>query len=94
MPLRGSPIFFVRSPHDDLQRIIQQWSLQSLGLVPRRTHPHVALFIRRQDHRHGLWMDRLDDSVRRGGQEAIDEMRHGDQAKIWYPGRERLQTRP
>jgi hypothetical protein len=30
---RGSPIFLVRSQHDELQRIIQQWLLQSLGLI-------------------------------------------------------------
>ena len=56
MPLRGSPIFFVRSPHHDLQRIIQQWPLQSLGLIRRRAHPDITFFIGRQDHRHRLWM--------------------------------------
>ena len=54
MPLRGSPIVFVRSPHDDLQRIIRQRSLQRLGLVPRRAHPYVSFLVCQQDHRHGL----------------------------------------
>src|SRR4029077_19418406 len=37
------PIFLVHAPHDDLERIIRQRPLQRLRLVPRRTHPHVAL---------------------------------------------------
>ena len=35
-------------------------------------HPHVALLVSRQDHRHRLGMDRLDDCVGRCGQEAIE----------------------
>src|ERR1700716_3815145 len=34
---------------------------------PWRTQPYVAFFIRRQDHRHGLRVDRLDGGC--GGQE-------------------------
>jgi hypothetical protein len=34
-------------------------SLQRLRFVPRRAHPNVALFIRRQDHRHRLGMTRF-----------------------------------
>jgi hypothetical protein len=75
MPLRGSPIFFVRSPHDDLQRIIRQWPLQCLGLVPRRAHPNIPLLVGGQDHRHGLGMDRLDNGVRRSREDAVGLMR-------------------
>jgi hypothetical protein len=28
-------------------------------------HPDIALLVHRQDHRHRLWMDRLDHRVRR-----------------------------
>src|SRR5262245_36311199 len=44
-----------------------------------RAHPNVTLLIGRQDHRHGLGMDRLDDRVRRRRQEAVDLVRprHG-----------------
>jgi hypothetical protein len=34
--------------------------------------------LRCQDHRHGLGMDRLDYRVRRGRQEAVDQVRAGD----------------
>jgi hypothetical protein len=34
--------------------------LQGLRLVPWCAHPHVPLFVIRQDHQHGLGMDRLD----------------------------------
>jgi hypothetical protein len=30
------PIFHVRPSHHDLERIIRQWPLQRLGLIPRR----------------------------------------------------------
>jgi multidrug efflux pump subunit AcrA (membrane-fusion protein) len=57
---------------NDLEGIIEQRSLQGLGLIPRRAHPDVAFFGRRQDHRHGLRVDRLNDRVRCRGQEAVD----------------------
>jgi hypothetical protein len=44
--------------HDDPERIIRQWPLQRLGLVPRCAHPNVPLLIGGQDHRHGLRMER------------------------------------
>ena len=34
-------ILFVGPAHDDPERIIRQWPLQRLRLIPRRTHPHV-----------------------------------------------------
>jgi hypothetical protein len=63
--------FLVRPAHHDLQRIIGQRSLQCLRFVPWRSHPHVALLIGRQDHRHRLRTDRLDLRIRHGGQETI-----------------------
>ena len=63
-PLGRNLIFLVLATRHDLQRIIRQWPLQRLRLFPRRAHPDIALFVRRQDHRHGLRMDRLDDCVR------------------------------
>ena len=57
-------ILFVGSAHDNPERVIRLWPLQRLGLIPRRTHPNVPLFVRRQDHRHGLGMDRRDHRVR------------------------------
>jgi hypothetical protein len=50
-------ILFVGPTHDDPERIIRQWSLQRLRLVPRRTHPHIPFLLGRQDHRHRLGMD-------------------------------------
>jgi hypothetical protein len=38
-------------------------------------HPDVALLISRQDHRHGLGMDRFDEGIRCSCQETIDRMR-------------------
>ena len=71
----GSLVLLVRSPRDDLQGVIRQRPLQRLRLVPRRAHPDVALFVRRQDHRHRLWVDWFDDCVRRGREKTIDIMR-------------------
>jgi CBS domain-containing protein len=34
--------------------MIWQWSLQRLGLVPWRAHPHIAFLLCRQDHRHQI----------------------------------------
>jgi hypothetical protein len=33
--------------------------LQRLGFFPRRSQPNVAVLVGRQDHRHGLGVDRL-----------------------------------
>lgn len=38
-------------------------------------HPNVPFPIGRQDHRHRLWMDRLDNGVRCRRQETVDEMK-------------------
>ena len=43
-------ILFVGPAHDDPERIVRQWPLQRLGLVPRCAHPNVPLFIGGQDH--------------------------------------------
>ena len=40
------------------------------------------LLFRRQDHRHGLWVDRLDDSVRRRRQHTVDKMRPWDRLRL------------
>ena len=68
-------IFLVGPPGDDLERVIRQRPLQRPRLIPWRAHPDVALLVGRQDHRHGLGMDRLNDGVGRGRQETIDQMR-------------------
>jgi len=60
---------------DDQHLVIRQRPLQRFRFVPWRAHPHVVLLFRRQDHRHGLWVDRLDDSVRRRRQHTVDKMR-------------------
>jgi hypothetical protein len=65
-------ILLVSPTHDDPERVIRQWPLQSLGLVPRRAHPHIALLVGGQNHRHRLRMDRLDDER---CEEAVDQMR-------------------
>jgi hypothetical protein len=59
-----------RCPVPQSSKHLRKRSLKRLGLVPRRPHPDVAFFIRGQDHRHRLRVDRLDDSVRCRRQEA------------------------
>jgi hypothetical protein len=54
-------VFCLGPARDDPERIIRQRPLQRLRLIPRRAHPNVTLLIRRQDHRHRLGTDRLDD---------------------------------
>jgi hypothetical protein len=80
--LRRCLILLVRAAGDDPQRIVRQWPLQRLRLVPWRAHPDVALFLGREDHRHRLRVDWLDDRVRRRRQEAVDEMRAGDRLRL------------
>jgi hypothetical protein len=46
-------------------------------LIPLHAHPDIALVVGRQNHRHRLQMDRLDDRVRRCRQGVIDEMGRG-----------------
>ena len=36
-------IFFVGPAHDDPERVIRQWPLQCLGLIPRCAHPNVCM---------------------------------------------------
>jgi hypothetical protein len=71
-------IFLIGPAHHDLERIVRQRSLQRPRFIQGRAHPNVPLFIGRQDHRHGLGVDRHYDGVRRRRQEAVDEMRPGD----------------
>jgi hypothetical protein len=44
---------------------------------PSAAYTVPALLVRRQDHRHGLRVDRLDDGIRRSRQESVDEVRRG-----------------
>ena len=50
-----------------------------LCFIPWAAHPNIALFIGRQDHRHRLGMDRLNNGIRRGGQKTINEAGRGYQ---------------
>src|SRR3954454_23122536 len=70
-------IFLFGTSHNDLEHIFGQWPLQCLGFIPGRPHPNLTFLVRRQDHRHGLRMDWLNDAVRRRGEEAIDKVRAG-----------------
>ena len=40
---------FVGPGHHDPERVIRQWPLQRLRLVPRCAHPDVTFFIGEQD---------------------------------------------
>jgi hypothetical protein len=42
-PLRRRFVFLVRPSHNDSQRVVRQRPLENLGLVTRRTHPHITL---------------------------------------------------
>ena len=55
---------------DDGQSGIWQRLLQGSCLDPRGAHLHIHLFDSGQDDRHGFWMNRADDPVRRCGQKA------------------------
>src|SRR3984893_11122278 len=74
-------LFFRASPHDP-EYIVRQRSLQCLRFIPRRAHPDITFLISRQDHRHGLGMDRLDDGVRCSRQKAVDLMRPRDRFRL------------
>ena len=69
-------ILFLSSTHDDPERVVRQRSLQRLGFVPRRAHPHISLFVGEQDHRHGLRTDRLDHRVRRCDEKTISMVKY------------------
>jgi hypothetical protein len=43
-------VLLVGPAHDDPERVIRQWPLQRLGLIPRCAHSNIALLIGRQDH--------------------------------------------
>lgn len=73
----GSPDFeTIDDPYgsreETLKRVIRQWAGQFLGLFPRRPHPGVGLFLRQQQDRHGLFMDRLHQVVGIRGQKPIE----------------------
>ena len=53
MPLRLDLLLPRRAPR--FSRHYRAGPLQCL--VPWRAHPRVAFLFRRQDHRHGLWVD-------------------------------------
>jgi hypothetical protein len=91
LPERSLPVFvylrrrlisLVGTTGNDLERVIRQWPLQRLRLIPWRAHPDVTLLIGRQDHRHRLRMDRLDDLVWRIISKAIEQMRYRDHISL------------
>jgi hypothetical protein len=47
---RRRAVFLIGATRHDPQRVVRQWSLQGLRLVPRRTHPHITFFVGRQDY--------------------------------------------
>lgn len=51
---------FFHAAGDDVQRAIRQRTLKRLCLLPRRRHPGLAPFWRRQDLRHCLQVDGAD----------------------------------
>jgi hypothetical protein len=65
-----------------LQSVIRQRPLQRLCLIPGRAHPHVTFFFRRQNHRHGLGVNRLDDGVRCGGKKPVNKVRSGNRFRL------------
>jgi hypothetical protein len=64
--LPPQPGFLVRATRNDFQRIVRQWALRCLRLIPRCAHPDVAL------------LDWLDDAIRCRRQKAVDQVRAGD----------------
>ena len=55
--LHSHLVFFVRSTHDNLQRLVRQGTLERLCFIPRRTHPHFTLlFVRRAALTLGFWV--------------------------------------
>ena len=47
-------ILLIRAARDDPRRLIRQRPLPRFGFIPRRSHPDVLLFLRRQDHWHAF----------------------------------------
>jgi hypothetical protein len=82
---RGSLVFLIHAACDDPDRIILQRPLQRLGLIPRRTHPNIALLISHQDDRHGLRVNRIDNGVRRCCEKAVDVVRSRDRLGLRSP---------
>jgi hypothetical protein len=50
VPSLSNRIFLLAARHR-LQRLVGQWSLQRLGLLPWRTHPDLVVFGRGEDRR-------------------------------------------
>jgi hypothetical protein len=75
-------VFLVGPTHHNAQHVVRQRPLQRLGFVPRPSKPCLALLVGRQDHRHRLRMDRLNDGVRRRRQEAVDLMWPGYRLRL------------
>src|SRR5258708_15948733 len=75
-------IFLICSRRRYHERIVRQWPLQRLRLIPRRPHPYAAFLLCRQDHRHRLRMDWRDHCIRCRRQEAIDQMRPRDRLRL------------
>jgi hypothetical protein len=65
---------FLHAAGDDPERAVRKRPLQLDGLVRRRGHPGLNL-VGSQDHRHRLWVDRADLSVRLRRQEREDVVR-------------------
>jgi hypothetical protein len=61
---RNRSIFFGFATRNHQHLVIRQWSLRCFRLVPRRPHPHVPLFFRREHDRHGFVVHRRYCSVR------------------------------
>jgi hypothetical protein len=52
--LCGGLVFLVQTTRHDPDRIVEQWSLQRLGFIPRRVQSRRASFLGQAYHRHGL----------------------------------------
>ena len=75
-------VFLIGAAHDDLERIIGQWTLQRLRLLPGRAHPDIPFLLGREDHRRRLRMNRRNNHVRRGREKAVDQVRAGDRLRL------------
>jgi hypothetical protein len=74
----GYYILLSFTAHHNVQCIFRQRPLQRRSLIPWRSHPNVMFFCSRQNHWHRLWMNRLNDRVRRRRQETVDQVRTRD----------------
>jgi hypothetical protein len=72
---RARVLFGVRG--NDFQSALRRWLLQALCEIPRRTHPHLPLVFRQQQHGRGVGMNGRNVKAGLSGQKAEEQVLSG-----------------